>query len=466
VNPATISEPQALDQIFSSMIRHSRSSGERPDLPILIGLMSLRYLLDQARSKSKPEWNALIDSSAPVNPGAEVLSIANFLERLHPKLTGVFSSILLSGLARTRPALLKLWCQEVSRLTESVVLEEEFGRWIAFSLPDYGRDLTFYGTLTVPRGLASLMAKVLDVQQGNSILDPSCGPGTLLAAVIEAAKQNDFEVDIFGEEVEPVNWALAILSFYFYKNGDTQLVRGDALQKRGPSNEHRPKTFDRVISDPPMGFRRHSGELGDHLTAVKHAGLRSKSFQSEALFVEHTLACLSPKGKAVLLVPQGFLFRSGYDQLIRETLLNQKRLQTVISLPAKRIPSSSIEIALLIIAPNPSGAVRFLDAAPLDNPRYGQRDLSPEVIDGILEILKGNKARHDHACFVSRDDLLANESILLPRRYLTSSESEPGEDELMELRAELRTFDLRAQKACAEMDQLVQALDERYSQHS
>ena len=104
--------------------------------------------------------------------------------------------------------------------------------------------------------------------------------------------------------------------------GDPQLELGNSLE-RMPADSPQREGFDVVLANPPFGARFDGAGL-DHYPV--------QTGDATGLFVQHALGQLRPGGRAVIVVPAGFLFRSGPMQRLRCLLLEQHTLDAVVSL--------------------------------------------------------------------------------------------------------------------------------------
>lgn len=444
-----------LDQVFEGLLDQSRSLALVHELPLLVGLIGLYLVARDSGSELTMSWDSLVQSTGTA---WNLDKFCTNIERSHPKLQGVFST-LLAAAPRVPESTLKRLCHDVAKLSALKHIKQNFAYWIAFDLPKYGRNFAHRDRLSTPHGLANLMSSLAMIQDGNDVLDPSCGIGALLASVYEKATANHLKIRLYGLEIVQERWALCMLCLYFFKDAKWEVSLGDALNKIEFSGKHQ-QTFDRIIGDPPLGFARSAAELSANPAYQDFLTRNNKTFPSDALFVIQTLAHLRPGGRAVLLVPQGFLFRSGIEKKIREKLILEKRLEAVIALPAKRIAASSLEVALLVLGPNKSGCVRILNAAARDNPKYGQTDLSPDLIDWINATARSESTElGDDARFVSTTELASSDFILTPRRYVSSPSTQAQSFNLQATRTELQHWEAIAQDAVTRMDRFLDALE-------
>lgn len=149
-----------------------------------------------------------------------------------------------------------------------------------------------------------------------------------------------------------------------------QLELGNSLERGQPNSPSR-EGFDLVLANPPIGAKVSREAWG-------HQHFAFPTADSVGLFVQHALAQLKPQGRAVIAVPEAFLFRGGAERDLRRHLLAHGQVEAVVGLPAGSFaPYASVKGALLVLR-RKGGAdrVRMVDAAPLFDARSdgkGQR---------------------------------------------------------------------------------------------
>ena len=97
---------------------------------------------------------------------------------------------------------------------------------------------------------------------------------------------------------------------------------------------------------------------------------------------------------SVLLLPQGFLFRGGYDAKVREYLLENELLEAVIGLPASILDGTAIAPALLILNKSkPAGSpIKFVDASEIGMFEKSQVEISEDDSQLIASLALGKLA--------------------------------------------------------------------------
>lgn len=224
----------------------------------------------------------------------------------------------------------------------------------------------YAGEFITPPRVAQLMLEIAAPQPGETIYDPCFGMGYLLAGaarrIVKAATGHALSKwehvqhrSIYGIELSPdpylVGTTRLILSGISYPH----LSQSDTLER----NPYAPEAqFDVILAAPPIGGRvseRHRNE---------RYPVRANT--TENLFLQHIMASLRPQGRAVVALPEGFLFRGGADEQVRHRLLTEFCVEGVISLPAGTLlPYTGVKPNLLIFRRSaPQDHVWFQEAKP------------------------------------------------------------------------------------------------------
>ena len=130
-----------------------------------------------------------------------IRSLAYDFERLHPELDGVFTKALLSGLERLDGSMLMSWSFQLSQISRLSVDSKLFGAWMNEKISALAMQTPNGGEATTPPSVARLMVELADLRSGVSVLDPCCGVGTVLAAAVARANEEELSISVFGQEI-------------------------------------------------------------------------------------------------------------------------------------------------------------------------------------------------------------------------------------------------------------------------
>jgi len=115
----------------------------------------------------------------------------------------------------------------------------------------------------------------------------------------------------------------------------------------------------------------------------KNHGLVPKS-AADFAFLLHGLHYLKDDGVMAIILPHGLLFRGGREKAIREKLLRDGHIDTVIGLPANLFYSTGIPVSILVLKKcKKLDDVLIINAAAPGNFKKGKRQnyLNKEHID-------------------------------------------------------------------------------------
>lgn len=189
------------------------------------------------------------------------------------------------------------------------------------------------GEFYTPRALTDLMTELVDPQHGETVLDPSCGTGGFLTGVIEHLKRTASNVrernaigkNVQGWEYKPLPYMLANTNLILHDITTPTIRYGDSLER--PLTEYtRKDRVDVILANPPFG-----GVVSNN--NENNFPLTYRTKESADLFLILMIHLLKNGGRAAIVLPDGSLTGDGVKQRIREKLLEDCNLHTIVRLP-------------------------------------------------------------------------------------------------------------------------------------
>ncbi len=229
------------------------------------------------------------------------------------------------------------------------------------------------GGYSTPASIAALMAALANPQPGERVYDPCFGSGNLLVAAWQQAERSRSELrrpdallEVAGIEIDANAFLIGLTRMLLAGIDGPHLELGDSLEREAPSNLTR-QGFDVVMANPPIGARASRDPWRN-----QHFAFRTHD--TAGLFVQHALSQLKPHGRAVVAVPEGFLFRGGTERELRRHLVEHGQVEAVVGLPGGAFtPHTSVKGSLLVLSKQGGASrVRMIDAAPLFQQRSGR----------------------------------------------------------------------------------------------
>ncbi|MES2025043.1 MAG: N-6 DNA methylase [Pseudomonadota bacterium] len=189
------------------------------------------------------------------------------------------------------------------------------------------------GEFYTPRAITQLMTEMVNPTHGETVLDPSCGTGGFLTAVIEHLKASAKNVkqreaignDVCGWEYKPLPYILANTNLILHDIVTPNIQFGDSLQRPLSEYTHKDRV-DVIIANPPFG-----GVVSNNNENNFPQTFRTK--ESADLFLILMIHLLKEGGRAAIVLPDGSLTGDGVKQRIRQKLLEDCNVHTIIRLP-------------------------------------------------------------------------------------------------------------------------------------
>ncbi len=191
------------------------------------------------------------------------------------------------------------------------------------------------GEFYTPRALTEFIVEMVNPRLGEHVYDPACGTGGFLTSVIEHIRRNDvhtaedevlIQQTVRGNELKPLPHMLCITNMMLHGlSAPTNIKRGDSLAQ--PLKDIGPKDrVDCIVANPPFG-----GTVEDGILTNFPANFRTK--ETADLFLLLFIKLLKPGGRAGIVLPDGSLTGDGVKERIRERLLTECNVHTIIRLP-------------------------------------------------------------------------------------------------------------------------------------
>lgn len=333
------------------------------------------------------------------------------------------------------------------------VIEDTFESIVEQFSASEGRDANF----ETPRELADLMTRVADPKSGNTIYDPFCRSGSILASLF---KRKRSAVKICGQESAKDLWASCRLNLFMHGATDSDIRCSDPLRSPFVDKLGGLQKFDIVVSNPPFGRANWYAEEWEHdLFERFRLGTPPKHRVEYAFLLHMVESAREGSGKIVTLLPMGALFRGGNEGQIRERLIEKNLLDCVVALPANLFYGTGIPVALLFLRKDKSDQrITFIDASRGFVSGRNRNKLAKEHADAILQALKGRFSRKGYSRKVSLEEVRKQGYNLSVGIYVMSENYEEGTS-IQRLRQEVHVLDNDLFKVRNELDSILKEME-------
>ncbi len=212
------------------------------------------------------------------------------------------------------------------------------------------------GEFYTPRPVTQFIVDMVNPKLGDIVLDPACGTGGFLISTLNHLKKNIkttedqkvLEKTLRGIEKKPLPHLLCMTNLILHDIEVPSVKRDNSLAR--PLIDYTDKDkVNIVVTNPPFG-----GAEEDGIENNFPAEFRSR--ETADLFLVLITKLLRDGGKCGLVLPDGFLFGEGIKTRIKEKLLTEFNLHTIVRLPNGIFsPYTGIRTNLLFFEKNSKG---------------------------------------------------------------------------------------------------------------
>ena len=318
------------------------------------------------------------------------------------------------------------------------------------------------GEFFTPQHVSKLIAQLAMHKQSsvNKIYDPACGSGSLLLQAKKHFDAHMIEEGFYGQEINHTTYNLARMNMFLhninYDKFDIQL--GNTLIDPRFGDE---KPFDAIVSNPPYSVKWPGSDdptlINDERFAP--AGVLAPKSKADFAFVLHALSYLSGKGRAAIVCFPGIFYRGGAEKKIRQYLVDNNYVETVIALAPNLFYGTTIAVNILVLSKHKSdAATQFIDAGGLFKKETNNNILTDGHIEQIMRAFD-SKAHVDHfAITVDNDKIAENDYNLSVSSYVEPEDTREKID-IVQLNAEIKTTVAKIDRLRAEIEAIVAEIE-------
>lgn len=285
---------------------------------------------------------------------------------------------------------------------------------------------------STPRGILKLVAKILDVQENDSVLELCSGKGNFfveLALLRENLKYTGIELSVANNFIANIRASLL--------GRDISLALNDAMTYKAE------KKIDKLFANYP--FMISISDIEDIVKDFINFPDNIKRVSSDWIFNLKLVEQMKTGGRAVAIMTNGTTWNST-DRKIREYFVENGLIEATVLLPAKLFPRTSIATTLVIFS-HGNNNIKMIDTGE-NFTKEGRRNiLSDTDISDIMDLLKkgGN-----NSITININEIAENDYIINASRYL---EKAPEIKDGVELASIVKSITRGAQVKASYLDE-------------
>jgi type I restriction enzyme M protein len=213
------------------------------------------------------------------------------------------------------------------------------------------------GEFYTPRAVTQFIVNRVNPQLEETVLDPACGTGGFLANVIEhkrakfvnsPADEEILQASIRGVDKKSLPYMLCITNMILHGIDTPTNIKHDNTLRRPYADYNEKDRVKIIVTNPPFGGMEEDS-IGNNFPA----NLRTR--ETADLFMALIIRLLKDQGRAAVVLPDGFFFGEGMKTRLKEKLLEDCNLHTIVRLPNGVFnPYTGIKTNLLFFTKGPS----------------------------------------------------------------------------------------------------------------
>lgn len=326
------------------------------------------------------------------------------------------------------------------------------------------------GQYFTPRALIQAMVDVTDPKITETVADPACGTaGFLLAAYEHMKKQakNSNQLTnlknnaLFGADNTPLVVTLASMNLYLHDIGthSSPIVCQDSLLDTSD------KMFDVILANPPFGTRpQGSGEV----SAVRSDFI--KTSDNQVNFLQHIMSIVKSGGRVAVVLPDNVLTDGNATAKVREKLLKDFNLHTILRLPTGIFYAQGVKTNVLFFEKgNPTEDIWVYDYRTGVKHTLVQKPLTREHLNDFVDCYcsghiqdrvptYSNENPNGRWRKFTKQEVYSRDQLKLDFKWIVSEEDD--DRTLAEMISQIKEKSASIANAVVELEKLIGEVDE------
>ena len=326
------------------------------------------------------------------------------------------------------------------------------------------------GQFRTPRHIIKMMVELMDPKPGETICDPACGTCGFLVGASDYLRERYRNEILMNKE----NREHYMNHMFYGFDMDRTMLRIGAMNMmthgvESPFIEYRDSLSDQnidndkyslILANPPFKGSLDADSVSSDLLKV------TKTKKTELLFLALFLRTLKVGGRCACIVPDGVLFgSSNAHKQIRKTLIENNRLEAVISMPSGVFkPYAGVSTGILIFTKTGHGGTDKVwfydmkaDGYSLDDKRtvVKENDI-PDIIERFNNLDKEvERKRTEQSFFVDKEEIVENDYDLSINKYKEAIYEKVEYPPTSEILADIESLNKEIEKNLEELKALL-----------
>ena len=294
------------------------------------------------------------------------------------------------------------------------------------------------GEFYTPKEVGWLMAHLIDPQPYRTVYDPTCGSAGLLIKcrlLFEERhpKERSRAPKLFGQEFNPVTFAMAKMNMFLHDYTDSTFQIGDTFTKPGFAAEGAGlRKFDYVVANPMWNQDGYDETLYENDQWKRFEYGAAPSSSADWGWLQHIAASLNGNGRAAVVLDTGAASRgsssmsSNREKQIRRSFVEADLIEGVVLLPENLFYNTPGAGIILVLNRNKPAAranqILIVNASAFFVREKPKNLLSPEGIEAIETAFRSWMTKEKISCVATLEQIREADYNLSPSFFVETND--------------------------------------------
>ena len=322
------------------------------------------------------------------------------------------------------------------------------------------------GEFYTPKEVGWLMAVLLDPRPYSSVYDPTCGSAGLLIKMRllfeqKHPDQKSKAPQLFGQELNPVTFAMAKMNMFLHDYTDSFFAIGDTFRNPGFSAKGAGlQRFDYGIANPMWNQDNYDETFYENDAWNRFAYGTPPKSSADWGWVQHIHASLNERGRAAIVLDTGAVSRgsgsqsSNKEKEIRKAFVENDLIEGVILLPENLFYNTTSPVIVLVLNRNKPAnrrkQIMLVNASAYFRKEKPKNVLTDEGTDAVADVWRKWETRAKLSRVITLDEARAADYNLSPSQFVEINDRTTHRS-LDAILADLNTARTERERADAEL---------------
>lgn len=318
------------------------------------------------------------------------------------------------------------------------------------------------GEFFTPQEVSELLTRlaVAGKTEVNKVYDPACGSGSLLLKAAKILGKDHVRQGFFGQEINLTTYNLCRINMFLH---DIDFDKFDiAHEDTLTAPQHwDDEPFEVIVSNPPYSIKWEGDDnpvlIND--SRFSPAGVLAPKSKADMAFIMHSLAWLATNGTAAIVCFPGIMYRGGAEKKIRQYLIDNNFIDTIIQLPDNLFFGTSIATCIMVLKKSKSeNKTLFIDASKEFIKITNNNKLTEDNIQKIVDVFMSREDKEYFSRLVDNSEIAEREYNLSVSSYVEQEDTREVID-IKALNKEIAEIVAREQVLREQIDKIIAEIE-------